>query len=476
MDEVRRARDAASGADVIEVRLDGVAEPDAAGALEGRLRPVIVTCRPSWEGGAFDGSEEERQRILTDAIIAGAEFVDVEMRARFAADIVRIRRGRGVIVSMHFFGEAPKNIPEHVQCLRSTGAEIVKFAVEVQSLVETLPLYAVGARSDPRADGQDHLLIAMGPHGTHTRVLAARLKNRWTYCGGGHAPGQMPASRMLSEFQFRRIRPDADLFAVAGSPIAHSLSPAMHNAGFAHTGFNATYVALDARDACDFANFARAMKLSGASITSPLKVSMMAEMDEVDELARQVGAVNTLTVRDGRWIGSNTDVAGFVAPLKGRMALRGTRASILGAGGAARAVAVALKREGANVRICARRRDEARNVAALVGVETGAFPPPPGSWDVLVNATSCGSRADTESVMAGVRLDGEIVFDLVYAPAETPLITQASAAGCWTIGGIEMLIAQAERQFETWTGGAPPPGLFRAAVDAAPGWKAGAGS
>jgi shikimate 5-dehydrogenase len=78
--------------------------------------------------------------------------------------------------------------------------------------------------------------------------------------------------------------------------------------------------------------------------------------------------------------------------------------------------------------------------------------------------------------MAGMRLDGEIVFDLVYSPAETPLIAQARAAGCWTIGGIEMLIAQAERQFELWTGAAPPAGLFRQAVDAASSWKRGAGS
>lgn len=473
MDDVRRARDAASGADIVEVRLDGVADPDPAAALEGRLRPVVVTCRPRWEGGAFDGSEEERRRILTDAIAAGAEFVDVELRAPFAAEIVRNRRGRGVIVSMHLFGAPPPDVAERVQCLRSTGAEIVKFAMEANALEDTLPLYELGARSDPRADGQDHLLIAMGPRGTHTRVLAARLKNRWTYCGDGLAPGQMTAARMLSEFNFRRIKPDADLFAVTGSPIAHSLSPVMHNTGFAHAGFNAAYVALDARDARDFVTFAQAMNLCGASITAPLKVSMMAEMDEVDALAQQVGAVNTLSVRGGRWIGSNTDVAGFVAPLKGRMALRGARVAVLGAGGAARAVAVALKREGADVRVCARRRDEARTVAKLVGVHTGPFPPPSGSWDVLVNATSSGSRPGDESAMAGLELDGEIVFDLVYAPADTPLLAQARAAGCWTIGGIEMLIAQAEQQFATWTGAAPPPGLFRAAVESAPGWKAG---
>jgi shikimate 5-dehydrogenase len=135
---------------------------------------------------------------------------------------------------------------------------------------------------------------------------------------------------------------------------------------------------------------------------------------------------------------------------------------------------VALQREGAHVQICARRDDQAQAVARLVGVESGSFPPPAGSWDVLVNATAAGSRPEDDSPMAGMRLDGEIVFDLVYSPAETPLIAQARAAGCWTIGGIEMLIAQAERQFEMWTGAAPPAGLFREAVDAVSRWKTGA--
>ena len=471
MDEIRRKRDAAAGADLVEVRLDGVDRPDAAGAIEGRLRPVIVTCRPHWEGGQFDGSEEERRRILTEAMAAGAEFVDVELRATFTADVIRLRRGRGVIASLHLFDGPVKDVDERVHCLRSTGAEIVKFAMQVDALTDTLPLFDVAAHA--AADAQGHLLVAMGPRGVHTRVLASRLGNRWTYCGDGVAPGQLPASRMLGEFHFRRITPASALYAVVGSPIAHSLSPAMHNAGFANAGLDAAYVALDARDADDFVTFARAMGLRGASITAPLKVAMMQHMDECDALAREVGAINTLDVRGGRWIGSNTDVAGFLAPLKGRMALRGARVAVLGAGGASRAVAVALKQEGASVSICARRPEEAKAVATVAGVDTGTFPPPPGSWDVLVNATSAGSRPGDQSPMAGIALDGEIVFDLVYSPAETPLIAQARAEGCWTIGGIEMLIAQAERQFETWTGSAPPPGLFAAAVDAASGWKTG---
>lgn len=472
MDEIRRKRDAATGADLVEVRLDGVDRPDAAGAIEGRLRPVIVTCRPRWEGGEFDGSEEERRRILTEAMAAGAEFVDVELRATFAADIIRLRRGHGVIASLHLFDGPVKDVEERLHCLRSTGAEIVKFAMQVDALTETLPLFDLAARRDPAADSQGQLLIAMGPRGLHTRVLARRLGNRWTYCGDA-APGQIAASRMVGEFHFRRITPGSTLYAVVGSPIAHSLSPAMHNAGFAHAGIDAVYLALDARDADDFVTFARAMGIQGASITAPFKVAMMQHVDDCDALAHEVGAINTLAVRDGRWIGSNTDVAGFLAPLKGRMALRGARVAVLGAGGAARAVAVALKHEGASVRLCARRAEQAAAVAEIVGVGTGEFPPSPGSWDVLVNATSAGSRPGDESPMAGVPLDGEIVFDLIYSPAETPLIAQARAEGCWTIGGIEMLIAQAERQFEMWTGSEPPPGLFAAAADAAAGWKTG---
>ncbi len=103
MEEVRRARDAAAHADLVEVRLDGVDRPDAAGAVTGRRRPVIVTCRAAWEGGAFTGSEDERERILNDAHAAGAEYIDVEARAAFAPAMVSRRRGRGVVLSMHDF-------------------------------------------------------------------------------------------------------------------------------------------------------------------------------------------------------------------------------------------------------------------------------------------------------------------------------------------------------------------------------------
>ena len=471
MEELRRARDAAAFADMVEVRLDTVDRPDAIAAIEGRRRPVLVTCRASWEGGHFQGSEEERERLLSDAQSAGAEFVDVEARAEFVSTITRRRRGRGIVLSLHAFGEPPSDLLERARAMRSTGAEIVKIAIDAQRLGDVLPLMDLASHPDfIDPDGMNgHVLLAMGQAGVPTRVLAARLGNRWTYAGDGVAPGQIPAARLLGEFGFRRIKPDATLYGVVGNPIAHSLSPVMHNAGFKALGLNAIYVPLQARDVDDFVAFARDTRMAGASITAPFKVGMLTNVDETDEMAKRVGAVNTLVVRDGRWIGANTDVDGFLAPLAGRMALKGTRATVLGAGGAARAVAVALGSQGAGVTICARQASAAREVAALAGGAAGAWPPRPGSWDVLVNATSSGSRGPVDDPMDGVPLDGEIVFDLVYAPARTPLLERARKEGCLTIGGIEMLVAQAERQFELWTGYRPPAGLFRAAAAAATG-------
>ena len=462
MGELRAARDAAAataGADMVELRLDHVDRPDAAGAVEGRRCPVIVTCRPAWEGGAFHGAEEERQRILQSALAAGAEYVDIEAAAGFAADLIHARRGRGIVVSRHDFAPPAQDVDSAYRQLRRMGADVSKLAVAVETLSDSLPLFdlADGTRSP-------HVLIAMGPAGVPSRVLAARLGNRWTYAGDGVAPGQLPVGRMLRHLLFRRIRPDATLYGVVGKPIGHSRSPVMHNAGFAALGLNAAYLPLEPADAGDFARFARKLAFAGASITAPFKVALMPHVDEVDATARRVGAINTIVVRDGRWLGTNTDIDGFLAPLGGRFALRGARASVLGAGGAARAVAVALSDAGADVTIAARRPDAAGDIAQIVSARVGPFPPPPGTWDLLVNASSAGSGDAGVSPMGETPLDGRLVYDLVYDPPETKLLADARAAGCDTIGGLDMLVAQAERQFELWTGERPPVGVFAAAA------------
>jgi len=261
------------------------------------------------------------------------------------------------------------------------------------------------------------------------------------------------------------------LVGLLGDPVEHSLSPLMQNAAFAAVALDWAYVPLRVtREALEGAVAGlAALGFAGANVTIPHKTAVVGYCDELDEVAARAGSVNTLVVRDGRWIGANTDVDGFLTPLIGRMALKGTRATVLGAGGAARAVVVALCSQGASVTVCARRPEAAKEVAALACGSVGTWPPKPGSWDVLVNATSSGSGGPADDPMDGVRLDGEIVFDLVYAPARTPLLERAAREGCMTIGGLEMLVAQAERQFELWTGCRPPSGLFKSAAATAIG-------
>ena len=458
---IQQARRAAEAdADLIELRLDLMDRPDPEAALNGRRKPAIVTCRPAREGGRFEGSEEERLRILRRAHELGAEYIDVEWDADAGA-LIQDRGGRGTVVSRHIFSGTPSDAGAILDDLRGRGGEVAKLAVMTDRLSDLLPLLA--ARRDASS-----VVIGMGGPGLSTRILASRFGSRWTYAGDAIAPGQITARRLLHEFHFRRIQPDAAVYGVLGHPVTLSLSPAMHNAGFAALGINAAYVPLDVTRLDGLKDFANAVDLRGLSVTIPFKLDVLPLLDEVAPEARAAGAINTIAIVNGRWIGRNTDAEGFLAPLRHRIpSLSGVRASILGAGGAARAAGLALLDAGAIVTVCARRPAAALVVADAIGARAGEWPPPRGSWDLLVNATPVGSRALPESPYAGP-FDGTLVYDLVYDPDPTALMQAAQRAGCSTLGGLEMLVAQAERQFEIWTGQRPPVGLFAdAAVSAA---------
>jgi 3-dehydroquinate dehydratase/shikimate dehydrogenase len=355
--------------------------------------------------------------------------------------------------------------------MRGSGAGTIKLAVTVASLSETLPLADIGR------EGQA-VVIGMGDAGVPTRLLAARFGSRWTYGGNAVAPGQIPAARMVEEFGFRRVGGRTRLFGVVSTNALHSLSPAMHNAAFRAAGLDAVYVPLRAADFEDFQTFAAAMGIEGASITIPFKRDALMAASTADALTQQVGAANTLRrigspatssssrSRNG-WDATNTDVAGFLAPLEAALGspLDGLRASVLGAGGAARAVVVALRSRGAHVTVHARRREQAEEVTGHLGATPGPWPPAPGSWDLLVNCTPLGGGPlRDESPLPDGRVDGRCVYDLTYAAGESALLRAARAAGCATLDGLPMLVAQAEQQFAWWTGQRPAPGVMRDAA------------
>jgi shikimate dehydrogenase/3-dehydroquinate dehydratase type I len=464
MAELVRSRDEATHGDMVELRLDGVADLDVAGALQGRRVPAVVTCRPVWEGGRFDGTEHERAQILSRALELGAEFVDVEWRATHQAnaDFTGIvgRDPARVVISSHDFEGVPADLDDRVRRMRGVGAGSIKVAVAVSRLSETVPLKAIGAVGDA-------VVIGMGESGVPSRLLAAHYGSKWTYAGNGLAPGQIPAATMADDFHFFRVGPETRIFGVVSTNALHSLSPVMHNAAFEEAGIDAVYVPLRASDFDDFLSYAEAMGVEGASITIPFKLDALKAATPADRLTQSVGAANTLRRNGKGWQATNTDVDGFLAPLDAVFGarLRDARAAVLGAGGSARAVVAALRSRGVLVTVYARRPEQARELAQELDASAGEWPPPAGSWDVLVNCTPLGGAGKRdESPLPREVVAGPLVYDLTYGPGPSPLLRDAKAAGALTIDGLPMLVAQAERQFEWWTGQKPEPGVMAQAV------------
>jgi len=455
------ARDAAVAGDLVEVRLDGVRDLDVGAVLAGRTKPVVVTCRAAWEGGRFDGTEEERRAILGRALDLGAEFVDVEWQAGFT-DLVARDPSR-VVLSWHSFDRMPPDLADRVRAMRAVGAGTIKVAVTTPKLRDLPQLAAIAAEGHA-------IVIGMGDTGISSRLLATRFGSRWTYAGNGVAPGQIPAAAMIDGFRFRDVGPGTRVFGVVSRTAMHSLSPVMHNLAFGEAGIDAVYVPFQTDDFDDFLAFAEAMGVAGASITIPFKLDALRAADRCEGMATEVGAANTLRRGASGWDATNTDVDGFLAPLRDAIGEdpTGMRASVLGAGGSARAVAAGLRSLGMVVTLHARRTAQAREVASTLGCTAGAWPPLPYSWDVLVNTTPLGGagRRD-ESPLPDGPFEGLLVYDLTYGPGQSKLLRDAQEQGCRVLDGLPMLAAQAERQFAWWTGHTPRAGMMEAAARAA---------
>jgi 3-dehydroquinate dehydratase/shikimate dehydrogenase len=344
--------------------------------------------------------------------------------------------------------------------MRAAGAGTIKVAAAVSRLEEALRLRTIAR------DGRT-VVIAMGDIGVPSRLLAGRFGSCWTYAGDGVAPGQIPAARMIEDYGFRRVGPLTRLFGVVSTSALQSLSPAMHNAALEAAGLDAVYVPFTVRAFDDFLLFASAMDVEGASITIPFKLDALRISERSDELTGRVGAANTLRRRDGHWEAANTDVPGFLEALDAAHdgPLDGLRAAVLGGGGAARAVVFGLTSRGARVTVHARRAEQADELAAIFGATPGVLPPAPRTWDLLVNCTPLGGPGFRNlSPVPGVEFTGRLVYDLTYGPQESVLLREARNAGCATLDGLPMLVAQAERQFEWWTGQRPAPGVMDAAA------------
>jgi len=261
-----------------------------------------------------------------------------------------------------------------------------------------------------------------------------------------------------------------ELYAVIGFPIVHSLSPAMHNAAFREIARNAVYLAFETKDASGCIQGVKAMGIKGLSVTIPHKSSIISRLDEVDELARQIGAVNTVVNRGGRLAGYNTDAMGALGALEEKTRLEGKTVLLIGAGGAARAIGFVLKRKAVEIIVVNRSAARGRRLAHHLG---GEFLPlqeiETVPADLLIQTTPIGMypQADRSLVPPGILKRGMIVMDAVYNPAETRLLAEARAKGCTTVSGLTMFIHQGAAQFKLWTGKEAPVRVMFEAVQLA---------
>jgi 3-dehydroquinate dehydratase/shikimate dehydrogenase len=444
-------------ADVFEFRFDLIRKPELAMLLLSTRKPVIATCRPVWEGGEFRGSEEERLDMLAAASLLGAEYVDIELRAgaRALRQFLGRRRESSVIVSYHAPPGARFSVAPLYRRMRGTGADILKFAFVARDAWENRIAFDFLRRAE--RDRQRAIAVAMGEAGEPSRVLYRVFGGWGTYAapesGRAAAPGQLTARVLSDLYRTERLRPSTKIFGVAGNPVSQSRGILVHNPLFARAEKNAVYCRFLVTDLRKF--FSRMVPLlHGFSVTHPHKVEIAKYLDSMDPLSRVIGAVNTVIRRRGRLRGTNTDAPAALDAIEHVSSVKGKRILIMGAGGAARAIAYEAARRGAQVLVTGRNPRAARRLAREFGI---VYVPVSGlrdvEADILVNATPVGMAPHShESPFPPRMLKGKTVFDAVYNPPLTRLLREAAGRGAKIVRGTDMYINQAARQFALYAG------------------------
>ena len=452
--------------DLVELRVDllhpsewgGVAHFAAACPL-----PAMCTIRRTRDGGRWAASEAARLRLLTRAARAGFNFLDLESDLPAGAVSVP-RRGPRIVRSLHDTAGTPQHLPALLRSLPRGGEEIAKLAVTPLGCTDLARIVAA-AQTAPRP----HIVIGMGEYGVATRLLAAKLGCWLTFTSAGGrtaAPGHLDPYTRQRRYRFHAIDTGTPVYGLIGNPVAHSRSPEIHNRGLAAAGLPGVYVPFLVDDVARFLDVAASLGVRGLSVTIPHKEAVIALLHHADRSVSGAGACNTVLREGGRRTGYNTDAAGFMAPLAEALAAgRIRRATVIGAGGAARAIVWALREREVDVLIANRTMPRAQALAAEMSAHAVALSAPDlarrvaGYSDLIVQSTSVGMErhgAATAAVLdpiAHVPLGGhEIVYDIVYAPPETPLLKRARAAGCEIVFGREMLLGQAYAQFQRCTG------------------------
>ncbi|HYJ92956.1 MAG TPA: shikimate dehydrogenase [Pyrinomonadaceae bacterium] len=380
------------------------------------------------------------------------------------------------ICSYHDFDGVPVELEKIFHRLRLTDAEIIKIAAKVEDATKAIPIFNLIKIAKTRH--KQVIPIAMGEAGKWTRILGLAHGAYLTYAslksGGETAPGQISADDLINVFRVKELGEATEVYGIIAGNTGYTMSPYIHNAAFKSTRLDAVFVPLQVTNLDEFirrmvAHETRELELNfhGFSVTNPHKQAIIKYLDQIDETARAIGAVNTVNIVDDKLVGYNTDAFGFIQPLIKRFGdLKDARAAVVGAGGAARACVSSLVDTGAEVTVFSRDITKAQTLAkefnsSAQKLEAGnsELETDFSTFDIVVNATPIGTRGERENntIAAARHLQNvKLVYDLVYNPAETRLLRESRLAGTDTLNGFEMLIAQATKQFEIWTGKPAP--------------------
>ncbi|KAL5848141.1 hypothetical protein ACOSQ4_006154 [Xanthoceras sorbifolium] len=479
----------ASGADLVEIRLDSLTGFSPRGDIEALIRecplPTLFTYRPNWEGGHYDGDENERLDVLRLAMDLGADYIDVELQvAREFNNSIYGKKPEKckVIVSSHNYQMTPsvEDLGNLVAKIQATGADIVKIATTALDITDVARIFQITVHSQVPIIG-----LVMGERGLISRILCAKFGGFLTFgtleSGIVSAPGQPTINDLLNLYNFRQLGPDTKVFGIIGKPVSHSKSPILYNEAFKSVGFNGVYVHLLVDDVAKFLQTYSSCDFAGFSCTIPHKEAAVKCSDEVDPVAKSIGAVNCIIRResDGKLFGYNTDYVGAISAIEdglrakhnlsssGSSPLAGKLFVVIGAGGAGKALAYGAKEKGARVVIANRTYDRARELADTIGADAlsladlGNFHPEDDM--ILANTTSIGMqpKIDETPVSKHALRYYSLVFDAVYTPKITRLLREAEESGATIVSGLEMFIGQAYEQFERFTGLPAPKELFR---------------
>ncbi len=462
-------------ADWLEVRADLVGDLDPAELRQSFSGKLLYTLRSRVEGGGFAGAEIDRCRRLVWAG-SGYDAVDLEGARDGSQEVLAAIPPERRVVSWHGPALDLDRLTRRFQDLLALPAAVYKLIPEARDAHEGLAPLALLARL--RRD--DVVAFASGEAGAWTRLLAPRLGKPWVYGSAGGEPGAagQPSIRALRrDFGLPALAPVDHVFGIVGHPVAHSLSPRLHNAAYRELGIAAVYLPFDVSVFGDFwleiveGSFLGeiGLDLGGLSVTAPHKGVAMAIAGAVSPLAQSAASANTLVLRDGVWEAETTDAEGVLGPLA-RLGVSpaGAKAAVVGAGGAARAAACGLLDAGAEVALANRSPERGKSAALQLGVPFVTLDElRPEDFDLMIQATALGRSPDDPFPFDPSRVpENAVVVDLVYrASGPTALVAALDRRGVSTVCGIDVLLAQARRQFRLMTGRDLPESLGRAVLE-----------